>query len=284
MIRDITLGQYYPADSVIHKLDPRVKLFGTLIYIISLFVFKGLPAFILAAIFLVVLIKLSKVPFSYMVKGLKTIVLIMLFAAVFNLFLTPGTKLVSFWIFTITYEGLKNAVVMMVRLIFLIIGTSLMTLTTTPNELTDGLEKALSPLKYIKVPVHEIAMMMSIALRFIPILIEETDKIMKAQMARGADFEHGNLIQKAKNMVPLLVPLFVSAFRRANDLAMAMEARCYRGGEGRTKMKPLHYQKRDRMAYLTLLVYLAAVIGLRILWINVLSGMAAGILPGAFPL
>lgn len=284
MLRDITLGQYYPADSVIHKLDPRVKLFGTLIYIISLFVFKGLPAFILAAIFLVVLIKLSKVPFSYMVKGLKTIVLIMLFAAVFNLFLTPGTKLVSFWIFTITYEGLKNAVVMMVRLIFLIIGTSLMTLTTTPNELTDGLEKALSPLKYIKVPVHEIAMMMSIALRFIPILIEETDKIMKAQMARGADFEHGNLIQKAKNMVPLLVPLFVSAFRRANDLAMAMEARCYRGGEGRTKMKPLHYQKCDRMAYLTLLVYLAAVIGLRILWINVLSGMAAGILPGAFPL
>lgn len=284
MLRDITLGQYYPADSVIHKLDPRVKLFGTLIYIISLFVFKGLPAFILAAIFLVVLIKLSKVPFSYMVKGLKTIVLIMLFAAVFNLFLTPGTKLVSFWIFTITYEGLKNAVVMMVRLIFLIIGTSLMTLTTTPNELTDGLEKALSPLKYIKVPVHEIAMMMSIALRFIPILIEETDKIMKAQMARGADFEHGNLIQKAKNMVPLLVPLFVSAFRRANDLAMAMEARCYRGGEGRTKMKPLHYQKRDRMAYLTLLVYLAAVIGLLILWINVLSGMAAGILPGAFPL
>lgn len=284
MLRDITLGQYYPADSVIHKLDPRVKLFGTLIYIISLFVFKGLPAFILAAIFLVVLIKLSKVPFSYMVKGLKTIVLIMLFAAVFNLFLTPGTKLVSFWIFTITYEGLKNAVVMMVRLMFLIIGTSLMTLTTTPNELTDGLEKALSPLKYIKVPVHEIAMMMSIALRFIPILIEETDKIMKAQMARGADFEHGNLIQKAKNMVPLLVPLFVSAFRRANDLAMAMEARCYRGGEGRTKMKPLHYQKRDRMAYLTLLVYLAAVIGLRILWINVLSGMAAGILPGAFPL
>ena len=284
MLRDITLGQYYPADSVIHKLDPRVKLFGTLIYIISLFVFKGLPAFILAAIFLVVLIKLSKVPFSYMVKGLKTIVLIMLFAAVFNLFLTPGTKLVSFWIFTITYEGLKNAVVMMVLLMFLIIGTSLMTLTTTPNELTDGLEKALSPLKYIKVPVHEIAMMMSIALRFIPILIEETDKIMKAQMARGADFEHGNLIQKAKNMVPLLVPLFVSAFRRANDLAMAMEARCYRGGEGRTKMKPLHYQKRDRMAYLTLLVYLAAVIGLRILWINVLSGMAAGILPGVFPL
>ena len=173
---------------------------------------------------------------------------------------------------------------MAIRLTYLILGTSVMTLTTTPNELTDGLEKALAPMNKIHVPVHEIAMMMSIALRFIPILVEETDKIMRAQMARGADFETGGVIQRAKNMIPLLVPLFVSAFRRANDLAMAMEARCYRGGEGRTKMKPLHYQKRDRMAYLTLLVYLAAVIGLRILWINVLSGMAAGILPGAFPL
>ena len=256
MLRDITLGQYYPADSVIHKLDPRVKLFGTLIYIISLFVFKGLPAFILAAIFLVVLIKLSKVPFSYMVKGLKTIVLIMLFAAVFNLFLTPGTKLVSFWIFTITYEGLKNAVVMMVRLIFLIIGTSLMTLTTTPNELTDGLEKSLMPLSKIGIPVHAIAMMMSIALRFIPILIEETDKIMKAQMARGADFESGNLIHKVKNMVPL----FVSAFRRADDLAMAMEARCYNGGEGRTKMKPLKYVAVDHKAYAIIFAYFIVIL------------------------
>lgn len=264
MLRDITLGQYYPADSVIHKLDPRVKLFGTLIYIISLFVFKGLPAFILAAFFLIALIRLSKVPFSYMVKGLKTIVLIMLFAAVFNLFLTPGTKLVSFWIFTITYEGLKNAVVMMVRLIFLIIGTSLMTLTTTPNELTDGLEKALSPLKYIKVPVHEIAMMMSIALRFIPILIEETDKIMKAQMARGADFESGNIIKKAKAMIPILVPLFISAFRRANELAMAMEARCYHGSEGRTKMKPLKYSRRDINAYLIIALYLACIIVVKV--------------------
>ena len=260
MLRDITLGQYYPADSVIHKLDPRVKLFGTLIYIISLFVFKGLPAFILAAIFLVVLIKLSKVPFSYMVKGLKTIVLIMLFAAVFNLFLTPGTQLVSFWLFTITYEGLKNAVVMMVRLIFLIIGTSLMTLTTTPNELTDGLEKSLMPLSKIGIPVHAIAMMMSIALRFIPILIEETDKIMKAQMARGADFESGNLIHKVKNMVPLLVPLFVSAFRRADDLAMAMEARCYNGGEGRTKMKPLKYMARDHKAYAIIFAYFIVIL------------------------
>ena len=263
MLRDITLGQYYPADSVIHKLDPRVKLFGTLIYIISLFVFKGLPAFILAAIFLVVLIKLSKVPFSYMVKGLKTIVLIMLFAAVFNLFLTPGTKLVSFWIFTITYEGLKNAVVMMVRLIFLIIGTSLMTLTTTPNELTDGLEKALSPLKYIKVPVHEIAMMMTIALRFIPTLLDETDKIMKAQQARGADFDTGNLIQKAKSLIPILVPLFISAFRRAEELAMAMEARCYHGDEHRTRMNVMTMKSSDYRAAVMVVAYAVVIIGLR---------------------
>lgn len=279
MLRDITLGQYYPAGSAIHKLDPRVKLFGTLIYIISLFTARGIPAFALAIISLIVVIRISKVPFSYMVKGLRAIVIIMLFAAVFNLFLTPGTELVSFWIFTITYEGLKNAVMMMVRLVFLIIGTSLMTLTTTPNQLTDGLEKALRPLQVIKVPVHEIAMMMSIALRFIPILVEETDKIMKAQMARGANFEKGNLIQKAKNMIPLLVPLFVSAFRRANDLAMAMEARCYHGGEGRTKMKPLRYQRRDVIAYVVILVYLAVMIALRILWTNVLSGLLAGGMP-----
>lgn len=272
MIRDITLGQYYPAKSVVHKLDPRVKLFATLIYIISLFSFKGIPAFVLATVFLVTVIVISKVPLSYMLRGLKSIVILMLFAAVFNLFLTPGTKLVSFWIFTITIEGVKSALLMMVRLIYLIIGTSLLTLTTTPNELTDGLEKALRPLQYIKVPVHEIAMMMSIALRFIPILIEETDKIMKAQMARGADFEHGNLIKKAKSMIPLLVPLFVSAFRRANDLAMAMEARCYHGGEGRTKMKPLHYQKRDRAAYLILLLYFAAMIVLRVVWTRMSVG------------
>ena len=284
MIRDITIGQYYQADSVIHRLDPRVKLMGTLIFVISLFLGSNIWLYLVVAAFLAIVIALSKIPLKFIVKGLKAIVILIVISAAFNLFLTPGTPLIKIWKLTITHEGLNTAVFMVIRLIFLIMGSSLMTLTTTPNNLTDGLEKGLGFLKYIKVPVHEIAMMMSIALRFIPILIEETDKIMKAQMARGADFEHGNLIQKAKNMVPLLVPLFVSAFRRANDLAMAMEARCYRGGEGRTKMKPLHYQKRDRMAYLTLLVYLAAVIGLRILWINVLSGMAAGILPGAFPL
>ncbi len=250
MLRDITLGQYYPADSVIHKLDPRVKLFGTMLYIISLFCFRGVAALLAATAFLFAVIRLSKVPFRFMV----------LITAVFNLFLTPGEELVSFWKLKITAEGLKNAIVMAVRLTYLILGTSVMTLTTTPNQLTDGLEKALAPLAKIGVPVHAIAMMMSIALRFIPILIEETDKIMKAQMARGADFETGNLITKVKNMIPLLVPLFVSAFRRADDLAMAMEARCYHGGSGRTKMKPLRYEKRDALAYLTVTAYLCIVL------------------------
>lgn len=264
MLRDITLGQYYPADSVIHKLDPRVKLFSTMIYIISLFCFRGVAALAIATIFLIFVIKTSKVPFKFMVKGLKAIVILMLITAAFNLFLTPGEELVSFWIFTITKEGITNAALMAIRLTYLILGTSIMTLTTTPNQLTDGLEKALMPLSKIGIPVHAIAMMMSIALRFIPILIEETDKIMKAQMARGADFESGNLLKKVKSMIPLLVPLFVSAFRRADDLAMAMEARCYNGGEGRTKMKPLRYEGRDRIAYLIVLVYLALIILCRI--------------------
>lgn len=265
MLRDITLGQYYPAHSLIHKLDPRVKLMGTMVYIISLFAFRGIAGFLLVAAFLVLIIRLSKVPFSFMVKGLKAIVVLMSITAVFNLFLTPGKEvLFHYWILTITMEGVKNAIFMLVRLSFLIVGTSIMTLTTTPNQLTDGLEKSLMPLSVIKIPVHAIAMMMSIALRFIPILIEETDIIMKAQMARGADFESGGLIKKAKNMVPLLVPLFVSAFRRADDLAMAMEARCYEGGEGRTKMKPLRYRTGDKLAYLFLAGYLAVLIVLRI--------------------
>jgi energy-coupling factor transport system permease protein len=200
-----------------------------------------------------------------MVKGLRAILVLMLFTAAFNLFLTPGTVLVRFWKIRITQEGLQSAVRMVIRLIYLILGTSLMTLTTTPNQLTDGLEKALKPLNRVRVPVHELAMMMSIALRFIPILMEETDKIMKAQMARGACFDEGNIIQKAKALVPLLVPLFVSAFRRANDLAMAMEARCYRGGEGRTKMKPLRYHTVDRVAYAVLIGYLALLIILRVI-------------------
>ncbi len=256
MLRDITLGQYYQADSVIHRLDPRVKLGTTILFIISLFVFDGFWGYLVAALFLAVVIKLSKVPFKFMVRGMKSIVFLLSITVIFNLFLTPGEPIVHIWKLTITQEGLKLAILLSIRLGFLIIGSSVMTLTTTPNQLTDGLEKMLRPLNKMKVPVHEIAMMMSIALRFIPILMEETDKIMKAQLARCADFDSGNLIKKAKSLVPLLVPLFISAFRRANDLAMAMEARCYRGGDHRTKMKPLHYEKRDYIAYMIVIVYL----------------------------
>lgn len=261
MIRDITIGQYYPADSPLHKLDPRVKLFATVIYVIALFCFKGIVGLALITGFLYSVIKISKVPFKFMVKGLKAIVVLVIITSVFNLLATPGN--IVFWKWgslQITDTGIINSILMTIRLVYLILGTSLMTLTTTPNQLTSGLETALAPLNKMNVPVHSIAMMMSIALRFIPILIEETDKIMKAQMARGADFENGNLIQKAKAMVPLLVPLFVSAFRRAEDLAMAMEARCYNGGEGRTKMKPLKYEKRDHVAYGVVVVFLILVI------------------------
>lgn len=260
MLKDITLGQYYQTDSVIHRLDPRVKLVATLAFIISLFIVNSFWGYLIAAVFLALMIRLSHVPFKFMVRGMKAIVFLLVVAGVFNLFLTPGEVVVSFWKLKITKEGIKLALLMAARLCFLIIGSSIMTLTTTPNQLTDALEKLLAPLKKIHVPIHEIAMMMSIALRFIPILLEETDKIMKAQIARGADFESGNLITRAKNLVPLLVPLFISAFRRANDLAMAMEARCYRGGEGRTKMKPLHYEKRDYLAYGILALYLILVI------------------------
>lgn len=265
MLRDITLGQYYPVESPIHKLDPRVKLMGTLVFLASLFITKNFIGYIFAALFLAVVIRLSKVPFSFMVKGMKTIVVLLLFSVVLNLFLTQGDVVWSFWKLSITKQGISTAGFMAIRLSFLIIGSSVMTLTTTPNNLTDGMEKGLSFLKVIKVPVHEIAMMMSIALRFIPILMDETDKIMKAQMARGADFESGNLFKRVKSLVPLLVPLFVSAFRRANDLAMAMEARCYRGGDGRTKMKPLKYKAGDAWGYVTIFGYLGLVILLRVL-------------------
>ena len=265
MLRDITLGQYYPVDSVIHRLDPRTKLLGTLLFIISLFCMDSAWGYGLAALFLAMTIRLSKVPLKFMVRGLKAVLVLLLISVSFNLFLTPGREIFRLGFLKITWEGLRTAVFMAVRLIFLVLGSSVMTLTTTPNELTDGLEKGLGFLKKVGVPVHEVPMMMSIALRFIPILIEEADKIMKAQMARGADFESGNIVQRAKSMVPLLVPLFISAFRRATDLAMAMEARCYRGGEGRTKMKPLRYHRRDRLAQLLLVLYLAAVIVLRVM-------------------
>lgn len=261
MIRDITIGQYYPSGSKLHSLDPRVKIVCTLLYLISLFLFDNIWGYLVATVFLVFVIRTSKVPFKYIVRGLKPIIMLLMITVLFNLFLNKtGKVLVEFWIFQITEEGLKTAVFMAIRLIYLILGSSIMTFTTTPNALTDGIEKLLWPLHKIKVPVHEIAMMMSIALRFIPILLEETDKIMKAQIARGADLESGNIIQKAKAMIPILVPLFVSAFRRANDLAMAMEARCYRGGEGRTKMKPLVYTNKDFAAYAITIVYVIAAV------------------------
>ena len=264
MIRDITLGQYYPVDSVIHRMDPRTKLFGTMVFIISLFLSDNIVTYVIATLFLVMCIRLSKVPFSFMVRGLKAIVFLLLISVSFNLFLTDGKVLFQIGFLKITQEGIATACFMGLRLMYLVIGSSVMTLTTTPNQLTDGLEKGLGFLKRFHVPVHEISMMMSIALRFIPILVEETDKIMKAQMARGADFESGNLVQKAKAMIPLLVPLFISAFRRATDLAMAMEARCYRGGEGRTKMKPLQYSQRDHEAYMIFALYFVLVIASRV--------------------
>ena len=262
MLKDVTLGQYYPVDSVLHRLDPRTKLAGTLIYIVALFCCDNWQGYALATLFLAVSIGLSRVPLSYMLRGLKGILFILLISVSFNLFLTDGKVLWQWKFIKITEEGLVLAGFMALRLIYLVVGSTIMTLTTTPNALTQGMEKGLGFLKVFRVPVHEIAMMMSIALRFIPILMEETDKIMKAQMARGADFESGNIIQKARAMVPLLVP----AFRRATDLAMAMEARCYHGGEGRTQMKPLHYRRADRIAYAIQFLFLAAVIACRLLF------------------
>jgi len=263
MLRDITLGQYYQTDSILHRLDPRVKLVGTLIYIIALFSTKNLFGYLIATVFIVCMISISKVPFKFMIKGLKSIMVLVLITVIFNMFMVPGEVIFSIGKFSVSKEGIITAFTMALRLFYLIIGSSVMTLTTTPNQLTDGLETLLNPLKKLHVPVHEVSMMMSIALRFIPILLEETDKIMKAQMARGADFDSGNIIKKAKSLIPLLVPLFISAFRRANDLAMAMEARCYRGGDSRTKMKPLKYKAQDRVAYIVIWSFLLATIASR---------------------
>ena len=266
MFDSITLGQYYQTDSVLHRLDPRVKLVGTFVYLISLFVVSSFAGYLLAALFLFAMIRLSNVPFRYIVRGMKTILFLLLITVCFNPFLTPGEVVWQAWIFKITKEGISFAIKMALRLSLLILGSSIMTLTTTPTQLTDALESLMRPLKKVRVPVHEIAMMMSIALRFIPILMEETDKIMKAQIARGADFESRNIVKKIKSLVPLLVPLFISAFRRANDLAMAMEARCYRGGEGRTKMKPLVYSSKDYVAYGILTAFFALCITTRVIF------------------
>ena len=262
MLKDITLGQYYQTDSFVHRLDPRVKLVATLIYIISLFTVDNFIGYLIAFLYLAVVIKLSNVPLKFIFRGMKSIFFLLLITVVFNLFLTPGETLIAMGKVTITREGLRIAIMMAVRLIFLITGSTIMTLTTTPNTLTDGLESLMKPLKTFKVPVHEIAMMMSIALRFIPILLEETDKIMKAQKARCADFESGSLMKRAKALIPLLIPLFISAFRRANDLAMAMEARCYRGGEARTRMKQQRVHNIDYIAtglFIAFIIVLAAV-------------------------
>ncbi|MCR4740188.1 MAG: energy-coupling factor transporter transmembrane protein EcfT [Lachnospiraceae bacterium] len=266
MLKDITLGQYYPAGSILHELDPRVKVVGAFLYIVSLFMFKSYPGYIPATLFLAFCIYMSKVPFSYMVRGLKAIVILMLITGLCNLFMTTGEPLVSFYKLTITKEGLSTAVKMLLRLSYLVLGSSVLTLTTTPGNLTDALERLFRGLNKINVPVHEIAMMLSIALSFIPILMEETDKIMKAQMARGADFESGNIFVRIKALVPLLVPLFVSAFKRAGDLALAMEARCYRGGQGRTKMKPLVYNKTDIKAYVVILLYFILILCIKLVW------------------
>jgi energy-coupling factor transport system permease protein len=260
MIRDITLGQYYPGDSWIHRLDARIKIIWTFVYIISLFLVKDFWGYIAILVTLGLVIAVSGVPLKFILKGLKPIFLIIVFTFTINMFMTNGTPLIRIWFLTITWEGLYNALFMGSRLVLLIIGSSLLTLVTKPINLTDGIEKLLSPGQKVGLPAHELAMMMTIALRFIPTLLEETDKIMKAQMARGADFESGNIMNRAKSLIPLLVPLFISAFRIAQDLAMAMEARCYRGGSHRTRMNGMSLKKKDGIAAFLMLLYLALVI------------------------
>lgn len=265
MIRDITIGQYYPADSPIHKIDARVKIVITLLYILSLFIIESFIGYAFVIASLAVIIKMSKVPFKFMVKGLKSLIFIIVFTAIINLFVTKGeTPLFTVWRFTVTLEGVYFAIKMCLRIVLLIIGSSILTLTTTPIKLTDGIESLLKPLSKVGVPAHDIAMMMTIALRFIPTLLDETDKIIKAQQARGADFDTGNLVNKAKALVPILVPLFISAFRRADELAMAMEARCYAGGGQRTRMNVMKITSIDYVASAVFVIYFAVLVAIRI--------------------
>ena len=265
MIRDITLGQYYPGDSWIHRLDPRVKIIATLLYLVALFVVRDFIGFAIAFIALEIVVFISKVPWKYIIRGLKPVFLIIAFTLVINMFMVKGDILVQFWIFHITRQGLRMAAFMGIRLVLLIIGSTMLTLTTRPISLTDGIESLLSPFKKIGLPAHELAMMMSIALRFIPTLLEETDKIIKAQQARGADFESGNILRRAKALVPILVPLFISAFRIAQDLAMAMESRCYGSGIKRTRMNAMKLGKNDLAASLLFIAFLAIIVLERIL-------------------
>ncbi len=264
MLKDITIGQHYPTGSAIHKMDPRIKIIITFLYIVSLFVVNNFVGYIYVIAFLLSAILISKVPITYILKGLKPLMILIGITFMINIFMTAGEVIFRLGPFTVTEEGLYQAIFMALRLIFLVMGTSLLTLTTSPIALTDGIEHILNPFKRIGVPAHELAMMMTIALRFIPTLLEETDKIMKAQIARGADFESGNLISRAKGLVPLLVPLFISSFRRADELAMAMEARCYRGGENRTRMKELKTQGKDYFALSIGTLLIAALIVNRI--------------------
>ena len=263
MLKDITLGQFFPGNSVIHRLDPRTKLIVLIVYIVALFLAQSWISYGLLFLFLAVAIKVSTIPLKTIVRGLKPLVMILIFTGVLNLFFTKeGPTLVSFWGLSITLGGVQRAILMMARILMLITCTFLLTYTTSPIALTDGLESLMGPLKKIKVPVHELSMMMCIALRFIPTLIEETDKIMNAQKARGADFENGSLMDRARALIPILVPLFVSAFRRADELATAMECRCYQGGEGRTKMKLLRYHRNDLAAFTIGAVLMAGVLAL----------------------
>jgi len=265
MLKDITLGQFFPGTSVVHRMDPRTKLIGLIVYIIALFLAVSWVSYGVLFVFLATSIALSRIPLKAFVRGMKPLLFILIFTGVLNVFLTPGdTVLVSFWIIRITVEGLIRALFMLARIVMLVTATFLMTYTTSPISLTDGLESLLGPLKVVHVPVHELSMMMCIALRFIPTLIEETDKIMSAQKARGADFETGKLMDRVKALVPILVPLFISAFRRADELATAMECRCYQGGTGRTKMKLLRYKLRDFKTFAVLIVVFAAVCVLRV--------------------
>ena len=263
MLKDITIGQYYPTSSIIHKLDARVKLVATFIFMVSLFIINKFWPYLIVVGCLLSVIKLSKIPGKFIVKGLKPLKWIIIFTFIINIFFIPGDPIWSFGFINITEQGISQAIFMGLRLIFLVVGTSLLTLTTSPIELTDGIERLLKPLRKIGFPVHELAMMMTIALRFIPTLLDETDKIMKAQMSRGADFESKNIINRAKNLVPLLIPLFISAFRRADELAMAMEARCYRGGYNRTKMKEVIMTKADYIAYAIQFIYLGVILVIR---------------------
>ena len=260
MLRDITLGQYFPGKSWIHKLDPRIKIIATLLFIIELFIVDNFIGFLIAGIVLGILIAVSKVPVSYIMRGLKPILLILIFTFAPNMFMVDGRILWPWKLLKITAEGLEVAVFMAIRLVLLLMGSSMLTLCTRPLALTDGIERLLSPFKKIGLPAHDIAMMMTIALRFIPTLLEEADKIMKAQQARGADFESGSLMKRAKSLIPILVPLFVGAFRIAQDLAMAMEARCYRGGENRTRMNEMKFRKRDYAAIVMMVLFLAVII------------------------